>query len=129
MSIRFTLALAAALLPAATFSPPASAAGSADFAAAVKDLPAQSNKFRSLMSNLSVAQFHFVNVAGAVDSSTLRKNAAAIEDLRETLGHATLLDDQGIVVSLRKVLLAKNLTIDHIVGVYVGGTQITLFYQ
>ncbi len=129
MSIRFTLALTAALLPVVVFASPAFAAGSADFAAAVKNMPAESDKFRSMMSNLNVAQFHFVNVAGEADSAMLRKNASAIADLRDTLGHATLLDNQGTIVSLRKVLQGKNLTIDHIVGIYVGGTQITLFYQ
>jgi len=128
MSIR-ALALAAALLPAAISSSPVLAAGSADLAAAFKNMPAQSDKFRSMMSNLSVTQFHFVNVAGEVDSATLHKNASAIADLRDTLGHATLVDNEGIVVSLRKVLQSKNLTIDQIVGVYVGGGQITLFYQ
>lgn len=128
MSIR-ALALATALLPAAMFSTPVFAAGSADFAAAVKNMPAQSDKFRSMMSNLSVAQFHFVNVAGEVDPATLHKNASALADLRETLGHATLVDNEGVTVPLRKVLLSKNLTIDQIVGVYVGGGQITLFYQ
>ncbi len=129
MSIRFTLALTAALLPAVPFASPAFAAGSADFAAAVKNIPAQSDKFRSMMSNLSVAQFHFVNVGGAADPAVLRKNAPAIADLRDTLGHATLTDGNGIVVSLRKVLQSKNLTIDQIVGISIGGTQITLFYQ
>jgi hypothetical protein len=129
MSIRFALALATALLPAAIFSSPILAAGSADLAAAVKNMPAQSDKFRSMMSNLSVTQFHFVNVAGEVDSATLHKNASAIADLRDTLGHATLTDYQGVVVSLRKVLQGKNLTVDQIVGVYVGVGQITLFYQ
>ena len=129
MSIRFTLALTAALLPVVVFASPAFAAGSADFAAAVKNMPAESDKFRSMMSNLSVAQFHFVNVAGQADSATLRKNAPAIADLRDTLGHATLLDDQGTVVSLRKVLQSKNLTIGQIIGISIGVTQITLFYQ
>ena len=129
MSIRFTFALTAALLPAVVFASPAFAAGSADFAAAVKNMPAQSDKFRSIMSNLSVAQFHFVNVGGEVDPATLRKNASAIADLRDTLGHATMLDNQGVVVPLRRVLQSKNLTIDQIVGISIGGTQITLFYQ
>lgn len=127
MSIRFAFALAAALLPAASFTIPALAAGSGDYAAAAKNMPAESDKFRSLMSNLSLAQFHFVSVS--VDAATLRKNASAIADLRETLGHATLMDNQGIVIPLRKVLQSKNLSIDQIVGIYVGGNQITLFYQ
>lgn len=129
MSIRFIAVLAAALLPAALFTAPAGAAGSADYAAAAKNIPAQSDKFRSMMSNLSVAQFRFVSVAGEADAATLRKNASALADLRDTLGHATLVDNQGIVVTLRKVLQSKNLTIDQIVGIYVGGNQITLFYQ
>jgi hypothetical protein len=129
MSIRFIAVLAAALLPAAAFSAPARAAGSGDYAVAAKNIPAQSDKFRALMSNLSVAQFRFVSVAGEVDAAGLRKNAAAIADLRDTLGHATLTDSQGIVITLRKVLQSKNLTIDQIVGIYVGGNQITLFYE
>ena len=131
MSIRFAFALAAALLPAAglAVSAPALAAGSGDYAAAAKNLAAESDKFRSLMSNLSVSQFHFVSVSGQADAATLRKNASAIADLRDTLGHATLVDNQGVVISLRKVLLGKNLSIDQIVGIYVGGNQITLFYQ
>jgi len=129
MSMRFTRLWAAALLLAASSALPAVAAGSAEYAAAVKNIPAQSDKFRSMMSNLSAAQFHFVNVAGQVDAATLKKNAAAISDLRDTLSHATLVDNQGIVVTLSKVLLSKNLTIAQIVGISIGGTQITLFYQ
>jgi hypothetical protein len=129
MTMRFTHLLAATLMLAASVASPSFAAGSADYAAAAKNMTAQSDKFRSMMSNLSVAQFHFVSVAGTIDAGALRKNAPAIADLRDTLGHATLLDGQGIVVSLRKVLQSKNLTIDQIVGISVGGGQITLFYQ
>ncbi len=129
MAIRYAVALAAALIPAAMFSLPASAAGSAELLVAVKTMPVQSDKFRSLMSNLTITQFHFVNVAGQLDAATLHKNAVAIADLRDTLNHTTLVDNQGIVTSLRKVLLSKNLMIDQIVAIYVGGNQITLFYQ
>jgi len=129
MAIRCALALAAMLLPAAIFSLPASAASSADLAAAIKNMPAQSDKLRALMSNLSVSQFHFVNAAGQVDAATLRKNAASIADLRDTLAHATLTDSDGVVTTMRKVLVSKNLTIDQIVAIYVGGSQITVFYQ
>ena len=129
MSIRFIAVLAAALLPVALFTAPALASGSADYAAAAKNIPAQSDKFRSMMSNLSVAQFRFVSVAGEADAATIRKNASAIADLRDTLGHATLTDSQGIVVTLRKVLQSKNLSVDQIVGISVAGNQITLFYQ
>ena len=128
MSIRYIAALAA-LLTAAAFPLSARAAGSADYTAAMKSLPAQSDKFRALMSNLSVAQFHFVSVAGQVDAATLKKNAAELADLRDTLSHATLVDNQGIVITLRKVLQSKNLSLDQIVAIYVGGNQITLFYQ
>ena len=129
MAIRFAFMLAAMLLPAAIYPLPAPAAGSADLAAAIKNLPAQSDKLRALMSNLSVSQFRFVSAAGQVDAATLRKNAAAIADLRDTLGHATLTDSDGVVTTMRKVLLSKNLTLDQIVAIYVGGTEITLFYQ
>jgi len=128
MSIRYIAALAA-LLTAAAFPLSVRAAGSADYTAAMKSLPAQSDKFRALMSNLSVAQFHFVSVAGQVDAATLKKNAAELADLRDTLSHATLVDNQGIVITLRKVLQSKNLSVDQIVAIYVGGNQITLFYQ
>jgi len=128
MSIRFIAALAA-LLTAAGSPLLARAAGSADYAAAVKSLPAQSDKFRALMSNLNVSQFHFVSVSGQVDAATLRKNAAELADLRDTLGHATLVDNQGIVITLRRVLQGKSLSLDQIVGIAVAGNQITLFYQ
>lgn len=128
MPIRYTLAFAAALLTAA-FSSHASAAGSSELTAALKTMPAQADKFRSMMGNLTISQFHFVNVAGAVDSATLRKNSSEIADLRDTLNHATLEDNQGIVTSLRKVMLAKELTIDQVVAIYVSGTQVTLYYQ
>ena len=120
MAIRSVIALAAVVLMAA---------GSADFATAMKNMPAQSDKFRSMMSNLSVTQFHFVSVAGEIDSATLKKNAANIADLRDTLSHATLTDNQGVVTSLTRVLTTKKLTIDQIVCIYVGGGQITLYYQ
>src|SRR5436305_15321106 len=129
MAIRCALALAAMLLPAAIFSLHASAAGSADLTAAIKTMPAQSDKFRSLMSNLSISQFHFVSAAGEVDAATLHKNATALADLRDTLSHATLTDNDGVVTTMRKVLLSKNLTSDQIVAIYVGGTQITVFYR
>ncbi|HET9393942.1 MAG TPA: hypothetical protein VFO29_10560 [Candidatus Rubrimentiphilum sp.] len=129
MAIRCALALAAILLPAAIFSVPAQAASSADLTAAIKNMPAQSDKLRALMSNLSVSQFHFVNAGGEVDAATLHKNAAAIADLRDTLSHATLTDNDGVVTTMKKVLVSKNLTLDQIVAIYVGGTQITVFYQ
>ena len=119
-------------------SAPALAAGnSADLIAAVKNVSTQADKFRSMMSNLNASQFHLVNVQSVMSSSdeaayqsSIKKNASGIADLRDTLTHTTVTGDDGVVVQLRKVLQAKNVTIDQIMGVYVGGDgQITLFYQ
>lgn len=129
---------AAALVMALGFCIPggARAASSADLMTAVKNVSAQSDKFRSLMSNLSLSEFHFVNVGDVLAASdrtgfksSLKKNAPGIADLRDTLNHTTLTDASGTITTLRKVLLAKNLSIDQIVAVYVAGTEITLYYQ
>jgi hypothetical protein len=90
-----------------------------------------------MMSNLNASQFHVVNVRNVLSSgdeaafkASIKKNAGDISDLRDTLTHTTVTGDDGVVVPLRKVLLSKNITIDQVVGVYVGGDgQITLFYQ
>jgi hypothetical protein len=128
-----TLLLALTLVPAPLFA----AGGSGELIAAVKNVSSQADKFRGMMSNLSASQFHVVNVRNVLSSadeaafkSSLRKNATDISDLRDTLTHTTVTGDDGVVVPLRKVLLSKNITIDQVVGVYVGGDgQITLFYQ
>lgn len=135
MAIRFTVLLAVAFITAALFAVPATAADSGQLIAAVKDMPAQADKFRSMMGNLSVSQFHFVSVSSVVGGeesaykASLRKNATALSSLRDTLSHATLTDDQGIVISLLKVMKAKELTIEQVTGIYVSGNSITLFYQ
>lgn len=127
------LALVPRLLPA----PALAAGGSGELIAAVKNVSSQADKLRALMSNLSASQFHVVNVRNVLSSgdeaafkTSLKKNATDITDLRDTLTHTTVTGDDGVVVPLRKVLLTKNVTIDQVVGVYVGGDgQITLFYQ
>jgi hypothetical protein len=126
------LALALAL-PARIFA----AGASGELIAAVKNVSSQADKLRSMMSNLNASQFHVVNVRNVLSSSdeaafksSVKKNASDISDLRDTLTHTTVTGDDGVVVPLRKVLLGKNITIDQVVGVYVGGDgQITLFYQ
>ncbi len=117
--------------------PVRAAGGTSELLAAVKNVSSESDKFRSLMSNLDASQFHVVNaqtVMSAQDESAykaaLRKNASSIADLRDTLNHTTLTGTDGVVTTLRKVLLRENVSIDQVIGVHVGGDgQITLFYQ
>lgn len=123
---------------AGALAQPAHAAGStSDLLAAVKNVSGESDKFRSMMSNINASQIHLVNarsVMSATDDtayrSALRKNASDISDLRETLNHTTVTGNDGVLITLRKLLLRQNITIDEIIGVYVGSDeQITLFYQ
>lgn len=134
ISVFSTLLLALALVPAA---PVLAAGGSVELIAAVKNVSSQADKFRGMMSNLNASQFHVVNVRNVLSAgdeaaykASVKKNATDISDLRDTLTHTTVTGEDGVVVPLRKVLLGKNVTIDQVVGVYVGGDgQITLFYQ
>jgi hypothetical protein len=114
------------------------AAGDAsELMTAVKNVASQADKFRALMANLNANQFRVVNVQSVIGAgdqasykASLKKNAADISDLRDTLTHTTVTGTDGVVVPLRKVLLGKNVSIEQVVGVYVGGDgQITLFYQ
>jgi hypothetical protein len=139
MAIRLAAATLSVLVAsAAAFGQPAYAAGSsADLLAAVRNVSGESDKFRSMMSNLNAAQFHLVDVSSVMTAadetaykSAVRKNASDIADLRDTLNHTTITGSDGVLVTLRKVLLQKNISIDQITGVYVGSDgQITLFYQ
>jgi hypothetical protein len=126
------------LVLASAFVTPAYAAGdSSELMTAVKNVSAQADKFRSMMSNLNASQFHVVNVASVMNpgdqssyQSSLKKNASEISDLRDTLTHTTVTGDDGVVVPLRKVLVTKNVTIDQVIGVFVANDgQITLFYR
>ena len=113
------------------------AGGSGELIAAVKNVSTQSDKLRSMMSNLNANQFHLVNVRNVLSAgdeaafkASLKKSAGDISDLRDTLTHTTVTGDDGVVVPLRKVLLGKNVAIDQVIGVYVGSDgQITLYYQ
>lgn len=127
------------LILALTPSTPLFAAGndSVELITAVKNVSTQADKLRSMMSNLNAGQFHVIRVPSALSSgdeatyrTSIRKNAADITDLRDTLGHCTVTGLDGVVVPLRKVLLTKNVSIDQVMGVYVAGNgEITLFYQ
>lgn len=123
---------------AGAFAPPAHAAGStSDLLAAVKNVSSESDKFRSLMGDLNENQIHVVNAQSAMSdaqkaayTAALHKNASDISDLRDTLSHTTVTGSDGVLITLRKLLLRQNITIDQITGVYVGGDrQVTLFYQ
>lgn len=136
--VRRHVAVALTLLCILAF--PAAVARGADsgqLMVAMKSMPAQADKFRSMMADLNASQFKLVSVQSAIASgdeallrSSLKKNASGIADLRDTLNHTTVTGSDGVVVPLKKVLMAKNVSIDQIVGVYVGGDgSITLFYQ
>lgn len=126
------------LVLAGTFAPPAQAAGStSNLLAAVKNVSGESDKFRSMMSNISAAQIHLVNVQSAMSASeeaayktALKKNASDIADLRDTLNHTTVTGSDGVLITLKRLLLKQNVDIDQIVAVHVDSAgQITLFYQ
>lgn len=115
----------------------AQAADTSNLLAAVRNVSSESGKFRSMMANINASQIHLVNVQSIMSSSdeaayrsALRKNASDISDLRDTLNTTTVTGSDGVLITLRKLLLQKNVTIDQINGVYVAGDgQITLFYQ
>jgi hypothetical protein len=120
------------------FASSAHAAGSnPDLLAAVKNVSSESTKFRSMMANLNESQIHVVNVQSVMSGSqesalkaALHKNASDIADLRDTLNHTTLTGSDGVLVTLRKVLLKQNVSIEQVVGVHIGDDgSITLFYQ
>lgn len=112
---------------------PARAGDSTNLTTALKAMPAQSDKFRSMMSNLNASQFHLVNATGILSAdfkTSLKKDASDIADLRDTLTHTTVTGADGVIEPLKKVLMSKNVTIDQVIGIFVGGDgQITLFYQ
>lgn len=112
-------------------------AHASDLLAAVKNVSSESGKFRSMMSNINATQIHMVNAQSVMSSSdesayksALRKNASDISDLRDTLNHTTVTGTDGVLITLPRLLKRQNITIDQVIGVYVGGDgQITLFYQ
>lgn len=117
---------------------PAHAAGStSDLLAAVKNVSSESDKFRSMMGDLNASQIHVVNAQSMMSdaqrtayNAALHKNASDIADLRDTLNHTTVTGSDGVLITLKKLLLRQDVTIDRITGVYVGDDkQITLFYQ
>lgn len=123
---------------AGAFAPPAHAAGStSDLLAAVRNVSSESDKFRSMMGDLNATQIHVVNAQGMMSdtqraqyNTALHKNASDISDLRDTLNHTTLTGSDGVLITLKKLLMRQNIAIDQIIGVYVGDDkQITLFYQ
>lgn len=123
---------------AGAYALPAQAAGgSSDLLAAVNNVSSESNKFRSMMSDINASQIHVVNVQSVMSESqqgaytkALRKNASEISDLRDTLNHTTVTGTDGVLVTLPRLLLRQEVTIDQIIGVFVGGDgQITLFYR
>ncbi len=136
MKIRHLAVVLSMLALFASFIAPAKASDSTQLLAALKAMPAQADKFRTMMSNLNASQFHLVNASSVMDAgdatykTSLKKDAATLADLRETLSHTTVTGADGVIEPLRKVLQTKSVTIDQVIGVYVGGdNQITLFYQ
>jgi hypothetical protein len=122
---------------AVSYAQPARAAGSSNLLAAVNNVSGESDKFRSMMSNINASQIHLVNVQdvmAAGDESAykkaLHKNASDISDLRDTLNHTTVTGADGVLITLKKLLMQKSISIEQVTGVFIGGDgQITLFYQ
>lgn len=122
---------------AGAFAHPAYAAsGTSDVVAAVNNVSGESDKFRSMMSNINASQIHVVNVQSVMSATdenaykkALKKNASGISDLRDTLNHTTVTGSDGVLITLRRLLQRQNVTIEQINGVYVGSDgTITLFY-
>lgn len=115
---------------------PAYAASSSELVTAVKTLAAQTDKLRSMMADLSASQFQLVDVGSvlapgdeAAFKAAMKKNAADIADMRDTLTHTTLTGSDDVVEPLSKLLFAKTVTISQVVAIYVSGQQITIYYQ
>lgn len=116
--------------------PAHAAGGTSDLLAAVNNVSSEANKFRSMMANLNASQIHMVSVESLTATQesaykkALHKNASDISDLRDTLNHTTVTGSDGVLITLRNLLLKQNITIDQINAVHVGGDgQVTLFYQ
>lgn len=131
-------ALSVLLLLVALACAPAQAAGSSsDLMSAVKNVSSETDKYRSLMANFTAGEFHFVSAQSVLTPSeraayeaALSKNKSAIADLQYTLDHTTLTGSDGVITTLARLMKAQNLTIDQVVGVYVGPNgAVTLFYR
>ena len=115
---------------------PAYAASSSELVTAVKNVAAQTDKLRSMMADLTQNEFQVVDASTVLASSdeaafraALKKNASDIADMRDTLTHTTLTGSDGVVMPLAKLLQGQNVKISQVVGIYIAGTQITIFYQ
>lgn len=134
-----SLAVALALAGALALVPQPAGGEQTSYAqlmAALKNGPSETDKFRGMMSALTAAEFHVVNVQsllagndGAAYQSALKKSASEIADLRETLSHTTLTGDDGIVELLSTLLKKQSVVVAQVVAVHVDGNQVTLFYQ
>ena len=118
------------------FATPAPAAGSSELLNAVKTIAAQTDKLRSMMANLNQSQFKLVDVQSVLSSgddtafrAAMRKNAADIADMRDTLTHTTMTGNDGVIMSAAKLLQAQNVKIGQVVAISVVGSEITVFYQ
>ena len=124
------------VLLTAMSSVPAYAASSSELVTAVKNVAAQTDKLRSMMADLTQNEFQVVDASTVLASSdeaafkaALKKNASDIADMRDTLTHTTLTGSDGVVMPLAKLLQGQNVKISQVVGIYISGTQITIFYQ
>ncbi|HZT12294.1 MAG TPA: hypothetical protein VFA29_05815 [Candidatus Baltobacteraceae bacterium] len=133
---RLAAALAAVFLYAvlsAAFGAQSLAASSGELLSAIKTLPAQTDKLRGMMADLNESQFKLVDVSALADDAAVRaalkKGAADVADMRDTLTHTTLTGNDGVVTSVAKLLGAKDLKISQVVAISVTGSQVTLYYQ
>ena len=133
---RLAAGLAAVFLFAvlsAAFCAQSLAASSGELLSAIKTLPAQTDKLRGMMADLNESQFKLVDVSALADDeavrAALKKGAADVADMRDTLTHTTLTGNDGVVTSVARLLGAKDLKISQVVAISVTGSQVTLYYQ
>ena len=128
MTVRHGAALLALLFSLSAALP---ACAAPDALNALKTIGAQTDKYRSLMSNLTSSEFHLVAVPSSEASSvaaTAKKEASSITGLRESLAASTMTDAAGVITTMQQFLKPSGITVDRIVAVSVQNGQITLFY-
>ncbi len=84
-----------------------------------------------MMADLSENQFQLVDAAGAATPHSMprSKRMRASFDLRDLLAHTTLTGSDGVVMPFSKLLMAKELELNQIIGISVSGDVVTVYYQ
>lgn len=138
---RLAAALSSVLFLAFIFgalAAPGLGASSGDLLNAVKTAAAQTDKLRSMMANLNQSQFKVVSVDSVLSSgdeaafrTAMKKNAADLADMRDTLSHTTMTGNDGVIMSVAKLLDGQSppVKISQIAAMSIAGDEVTLYYQ